>query len=151
LYGDVAVAWRLERSRKDLERATRDNERLREENERLRREREQLQREIEELEHERDRYNRERGDLEKELEAARRAAKRQSGAFLEGRPTLTPRRPGRRPGHAYGPHAGRAVPEHVDAGVEALRPGRVPCAAAPWASKRCGCSTRPISRQCGRT
>src|SRR2546428_5910830 len=46
----TAVAWRLERSRKDLERATRDNERLR-----LRREREQLQREIEEPEHERER------------------------------------------------------------------------------------------------
>ncbi len=121
----MAVAWRLERSRKDLERATRDNERLREENERLRREREQLQREIEELEHERDRYKGERRAREGAGGGAPRG-QAASGAFLEGRPTLTPRRPGA---------ADQATPTDRTrgggcrsnvAGVEVLRPGACP-------------------------
>jgi transposase len=107
------VAWRLaEQSREELERAIREIERLRQENERLRRK-------LERVERARDR-------LEKELEAARRAAKRQAAPFSKGEPTLTPRRPGRKAGRAYGPRAWRAAPEQVDEIVEVLAPSVCP-------------------------
>ena len=116
----MAVAWRLaEQSREELERAIREIERLRQENERL-------QRELERVERDRDRLERDRDRLEKELEAARRAAKRQAAPFSKGEPTPTPRRPGRKAGRAYGPRAWRAVPAHVDEVVEVLPPSACP-------------------------
>ena len=114
----VAGRWQAT-SREELERET---ERLRQENERLRRELERAEREREQIERERDRLREERDRLEKELEAARRAAKRQAAPFSKGAPSPCPRRPGRKPGRAYGPRAWRPVPPHVDEVVEVLPP-----------------------------
>jgi len=128
----VAVAWRLgEREREDAERRIRDQqrrideqrreiERLRRDLEDVTRERERIERERERIERERDRLREERDRLEKELEAARRAAKRQAAPFSKGAPSARPRRPGRKPGRAYGPRAWRPLPDHVDEIVEVL-------------------------------
>ena len=48
------------------------------------------------------------------------------GTFSKGAPTPTPRRPGRKPGRAYGPRAWRPVPAHIDAVVEVLPPAACP-------------------------
>jgi transposase len=121
----VAVAWQWRATAR--EEGDRENERLRQEIERLRRELERSEREREQVERERDRLREERDRLEKELEAARRAAKRQAAPFSKGAPHPSPRRPGRKPGAAYGRRAWRAVPEHVDEVVEVLPPPK--CAA----------------------
>jgi transposase len=89
-----------------------ERERLRAENERLRAERERLQ-EINER-------------LRGEVEALRRAAKRQAAPFSKGDPTPHPRRPGRQPGAAYGRHAHRPVPEQVDQVVTVRLPACCP-------------------------
>jgi transposase len=73
---------------------------LRDEQQRLERERERL-REINER-------------PRSEVETLRRAAKRQAAPFSKGDPSPTPKRPGRRPGAAYGTRANRQPPEHVD-------------------------------------
>jgi transposase len=78
----------------------RENSRLREENERLRKEKERLENE--------------NLRLEKELEAARRAVKRQAAPFSKGQPKSNPKPPGRKPGPDYGQRACRAVPQRVD-------------------------------------
>ena len=118
------------KSREDLERQIgeqqREKERLREENARLERELERLREDRDRLQGERDRLERERDQLEKELETARRAAKRQAAPFSKGAPTPTPRRPGRKPGRAYGPRAWRSVPDQVDEVVEVLPPRTCP-------------------------
>ena len=127
----MGVAWRVAgKSREDLERQIgeqqREKERLREENARLQRELERLREDRDRLQGERDRLERERDQLEKELETARRAAKRQAAPFSKGAPTPTPRRPGRKPGRAYGPRAWRSVPDQVDEVVEVLPPRTCP-------------------------
>ncbi len=127
----MAVGWRLaDPSQEDLERRIREErrerERLREENERLQREVDRLREDCDRLQRERDRLERERDELEKELETARRAAKRQAAPFSKGAPTPTPRRPGRKPGRAYGPRAWRSVPSEIDEVVEVLPPRTCP-------------------------
>jgi len=120
----VAVAWWRATARDERER---ELERLRQENERLRRELERAERARQRIARERDRLREERDRLEKELELARRAGKRQAAPFSKGAPNPCPRRPGRKPGRAYGPRAWRAVPDHVDEVVEVLAPAA--CAA----------------------
>jgi len=113
----VAVGWEVvERSRRDVERVIREQVR----------EIERLKRELERVERERDRYRRERDELEKELETARRAAKRQAAPFSKGAPTPTPRRPGRKPGRAYGRRAWRPVPAAIDERVDVWPPRTCP-------------------------
>lgn len=105
--GPGGLRWRIVRLedenaalREQQRQLGQERERLRAENERLRAERERLQ-EINER-------------LRGEVEALRRAAKRQAAPFSKGDPTPHPRRPGRKPGAAYGRHAHRPVPEQVD-------------------------------------
>ena len=64
--------------------------------------------------------------LERKLEAAQRAGKRQAAPFSKGSPKKDPRRPGRRPGAEYGVRARRLVPEHVDETLEVELPRRCP-------------------------
>jgi transposase len=52
--------------------------------------------------------------LAAQLEELRRAAKRQAAPFSKNSPTRNPKRPGRRPGAAYGRRACRPVPQRVD-------------------------------------
>jgi transposase len=54
------------------------------------------------------------GELVARVEELRRAGKRQAAPFSKDRPHPRPRRPGRKPGAAYGRHARRPVPERVD-------------------------------------
>lgn len=114
------VAWRLaERPASEAARRIREQAR---EIAQQRREIERLRDELERAERERDRLREERDRLEKELEAARRAAKRQAAPFSKGEPMATPRRPGRRAGRAYGPFAWRPVPTHIDDVIEVVPP-----------------------------
>jgi len=64
--------------------------------------------------------------LQEQLEAARRAGKRQATPFSKGQPTDQPKKAGRKPGH---PAAHRAVPNHVD---------RVEDAPLPTTCSECG-------------
>ena len=64
--------------------------------------------------------------LRAEVDALRRAAKRQAAPFSKGDPTPNPKRPGRRPGAAYGTRAYRQPPEHVDQVVEVELPAGCP-------------------------
>ena len=98
-------AWRERAERAERERATlrRENERLRRENDRLR----------------------------EALEAARRAGCRQAAPFSKNRRSPDPRRPGRKPGPAYGRPAHRAVPTHIDETHDAPMPAVCPGCAGP--------------------
>ena len=121
----VAGRWRAtarDDREREIERLRQENERLRRELERTERERKRIEHERERLQKERDRLEKERDRLEKELETARRAAKRQAAPFSKGAPNPCPRRPGRKPGRAYGPRAWRTVPDHVDEVVDVLPP-----------------------------
>jgi transposase len=52
--------------------------------------------------------------LRSQLEAARRAGKRQAAPFSRGEPKQDPGRSGRKPGELYGAKGHRRVPDHVD-------------------------------------
>lgn len=103
----VQASWRTaarEELIAELERQARENERLRRE-----------------LEHERDRHRQDRermrkkiDRLEDELDEARRALHRQAAPFSREIPRHRRRRPGRKPGAAYGRKAHRPIPRHVD-------------------------------------
>lgn len=53
-------------------------------------------------------------ELEGKVAAERRAGKRQSAPFSKDQPKADPKRPGRKPGEAYGTKAYRKPPDHVD-------------------------------------
>ena len=88
---------------------------------------ERLRRDLERVERERDRFERDAGRLQKrnrrledkvtrlerELDAARRAGCRQAAPFAKPR-VRDPKKPGRRPGAAYGVPARRPAPGRVD-------------------------------------
>ena len=85
----------------------------------MRHENERLEREWNRLRHENER-------LKDELEAARRAAKRQAAPFSKGAPVAQPKRPGRKPGHAYGRRAARPRPPRIDETILVRLPRRCP-------------------------
>src|SRR5215216_6366175 len=74
--------------------------RLEDENAALREQQRQLGQERERLRAERERLQEINERLRGEVEALRRAAKRQAAPFSKGDPTPHPRRPGRKPGAA---------------------------------------------------
>jgi transposase len=71
--------------------------------------------------------------LRQQLEAARRAGKRQAGPFAKGPPKPDPKKPGRRPGKAYGTKAHRhpPAPEQIDEVHEAPLPHICPDCGGP--------------------
>ena len=69
------------------------------------------------------------GELAGQVEELRRAAKRQAAPFSKDRPARNPRRPGRKPGVAYGRHGRRPAPQRVD---------RVVAVGLPRACPHCG-------------
>jgi len=101
--------------------------RLQQENVRLRDELARSEADRVRLERERARLERENARLKDELETARRAGARQAAPFSKGAPKQRPRRPGRKPGGAYGRHGQRPIPTVVqethDAPVPAQCPG----------------------------
>ena len=75
---------------------------------------ERLERDKAKLIEERDHWKRRSEHLEKELEAARRAGRRQAAPFAKDRPQGRAGRPGRRAGAEYGKHGRRRQPTQVD-------------------------------------
>jgi transposase len=65
--------------------------------------------------------------LRSQLEAARRAGKRQAAPFSKGEPKKDPARSGRRSGEEYGTEAHRPVPDHVDEEIRVPLPDGCPC------------------------
>jgi transposase len=65
--------------------------------------------------------------LRAQLEAARRAGKRQAAPFSKGEPTQDAARPGRKSGERYGIKAHRRVPDHVDEEIRVPLPEACPC------------------------
>jgi transposase len=108
----------------------RENERLRRENEQLRREKEQLHEEQRRLHQEQERLRQENDRLKRQLEEARRANKRQAAPFSRGRRKAKPKRPGRKPGAAYGQRHSKAIPEQVDEVIEVPLPAHCGCGGA---------------------
>jgi transposase len=82
--------------------------------------------EIERLRREVERLRRENERLKKQLDAARRAGKRQAAPFSKGAPTPHPKPPGRRVGRRHGRHAHRQPPAHIDETIEVPLPPRCP-------------------------
>lgn len=99
---------------RDDDRRSPDPDALRERAERAEREREILRRENERLRQQVD-------HLKRQLDAARRAGYRQAAPFAKPLNTH-PKRPGRKPGDAYGPKARRRVPPRIDDTPEAPLP-----------------------------
>ena len=117
--GPGGLRWRIVRLEDE-------NAALREQQRQLGQERERLGAENERLRAERERLQEINERLRGEVEALRRAAKRQAAPFSKGDPTPHPRRPGRKPGAAYGRHAHRPVPEQVDQVVTVRLPACCP-------------------------
>jgi transposase len=65
-------------------------------------------------------------ELAARVEALRREAKRQAAPHSRHRPATNPKRPGRKPGVAYGPRAHRPVPASVDEVVTVGLPATCP-------------------------
>src|ERR1700687_4192253 len=67
-------------------------------------------------------------DLQKRLEEAERAAKRQAAPFSKGEPKKNPKKPGRKKGDKHGRHAHREPPPpaQVDETYEAPLPEQCP-------------------------
>ena len=88
--------------------------------------RDRLERENATLIEERDHWKRRSEHLEKELEAARRAGRRQAAPFAKDRRQGTGRRPGRRAGAEYGKQGCRRPPPRADETHAAPAPTRCP-------------------------
>jgi hypothetical protein len=73
------------------------------------------------------------GRLQRELEEARRAGKRQAAPFSKGPPKANPRRPGRQPGHEPS-HRAAPSPDQVDRTVEVPLPEECPRCGTPLGS-----------------
>ena len=65
--------------------------------------------------------------LRVQLEAARRAGKRQAAPFSKGEPKKDPARPGRKSGEQYGTKARRGVPDRVDEEIHVPLPAACAC------------------------
>lgn len=85
-----------------------------------------LQRRVDDLQAENER-------LRGQLEAARRAGKRQAGPFAKGEPKPNPKKPGRKPGQDYGTpsHREPPTPEQIDEVHEAPLPTVCPDCGGP--------------------
>ena len=99
----------------------------RRDNERLRQEVEQWRERTERVERERDRLRDENARLKRQLEESQRAARRQAAPFGRGARVADPRRPGRKPGQAYGRQSHKAIPEQVHEVIPVAAPDRCPC------------------------
>src|SRR5512133_3759896 len=133
--GPDGLRWRLARLEDE-------NAELRDEQRRLEAERERLRGENERLRAERERLQELNERLRGEVEALRRAAKRQAAPFSKGDPTPHPKRPGRKPGAAYGTRAHRRAPAHVDQVVTVGLPACCPGCGGELALERGRCRTR---------
>ena len=65
--------------------------------------------------------------LRAQLEAARRAGKRQSAPFSKGDPKQNPAKSGHKSGERYGTKGHRPAPDHVDEEIGVPMPDCCPC------------------------
>ena len=86
----------------------------------------QAERQIGRQQREIERLQRENERLREELEAALRAGKRQAAPHSRGKTKDHPKRPGRKPGRAYGKHACRRTPSRVDETIRVPLPQQCP-------------------------
>lgn len=84
----------------------------------------ELERRVESLQRQLERAQAEIGRLQKQLEEALRASKRSAAPFSKGKPQSDPKRPGRKPGAAYGQRTTRPVPSRVDEQIPVPLPAR---------------------------
>jgi hypothetical protein len=124
--GPGGLGWRLARLEDENSALRDEQQRLEREHQRLEAEGERLRGENERLRAERERLQEINQRLRGEVEALRRAAKRQAAPFSKGDPVPNPKRSGRKPGAAYGTRAHRRPPEHVDQVVVVGLPGCCP-------------------------
>src|SRR5919197_1481395 len=108
-----------------LGRLERENAALHAEVDRLRRANQQLQTRVRKL--------------TGQVEELRRAAKRQAAPFSRDTPTPHPRRPGRKPGAAYGRRARRPIPQRVDQVVGVGLPAACPYCSGQLEVERVAC------------
>ena len=87
---------------------------------------EEAERQIERQRREIERLQQEIERLRQELEAALRAGKRQAAPHSRGKTKDQPKRPGRKPGQAYGKHACRRTPSRVDETIPVPLPPQCP-------------------------
>ena len=104
----------------------RDPAELENENQQLREQLDQAQRCIEQLERDKQNLSQNIERLKKELEVARRSAKRAAAPFSRGNPKVNPKTPGRRPGSRYGRHHHRPRPAQVDEQIGVDLPSQCP-------------------------
>jgi transposase len=112
----------LGRTRGQREQARKENEQLKEENQRLQQENQRLQQENQRL--------------REDLEAAQRAAKRQTAPFSRGKPKPNPQPAGRKSGAAHGPHSHRPIPDRVDEEIQVAAPEKCPDCGGPLTVER---------------
>ena len=74
----------------------------------------ELEQEVTRVREDRDRWKQQSERLQEQLDAARRAGKRQAAPFAKDRPQGRGGRPGRRAGTDYGRHGCRRRPTRVD-------------------------------------
>lgn len=115
---------KLQRYQALAQRLRAENAKLRKENRRL----SQVERQIAKLQQQVAQLKQELARLQAMLEAAQRAGKRQSAPFSKGPPKDHPKKPGRKPGAAYGKKGHRAAPapELIDEVYEAPLPSACP-------------------------
>jgi hypothetical protein len=105
----------------------------------LRAERDQLAGQVERVTGETRRLQARVRELEAKVEELRRAGKRQAAPFSKGRLSLHPRRPGRKPGAAYGQQGRRPVPQRVDRVVAVGLPDACPHCGGALVVERVAC------------
>src|SRR5215469_13031698 len=92
-----------------------------------RREIEQWRQQEHRLRQERERLRQENEKLKRQLEEAQRSNKRQAAPFSRGRRKTNSKRPGRKPGAAYGRRYSKAIPQQVDEVIAVPLPTHCSC------------------------
>ena len=116
----ASLQKRWQDARQEIERLRKENEDLRQDRERLKQVQERLQREKERLREENER-------LKRQLEQAQRANKRQAAPFSRYRRKQNPKKPGRKPGSAYGKRYSKIIPDKVDEVIAVPPPPQCDC------------------------
>src|SRR6516162_710907 len=105
-------------ARREIEQLRKENEQLRRREKQLEREQEQWRQQEHRLRQEQERLRQENEKLKRQLEEAQRSNKRQAAPFSCGRRKTNSKRPGRKPGAAYGRRYSKAIPQQVDEVIE---------------------------------
>jgi transposase len=106
---------------------------------RLERENAALRAEVDRLQHANQQLQARVRKLAGQVEQLRRAAKRQAAPFSKDTPAAHPKRPGRKPGPAYGLRARRPVPQRVDRVVAVELPAACPYCGGRLEVERTAC------------